>query len=148
MCRRVRLTTVVLSVFYGLAPAEAYAGDQELLQEVEVRILGLVQSPDPRIVWPPQITIEEGPGLNATTDPITSEKAGVVKKVYPRIFLGQELMDRVVEGQADRLAYVLGHELSHVTLGHLNAQLGLTGGPVPPPPDRDGGLDPIPFNES
>ena len=58
--------------------------------------------------------------------PTTTSKES--DQVRPEIVVYAGLLHRVVQGNADRLAFVLGHELGHVVLKHI------AGGPPPARP--------------
>jgi hypothetical protein len=63
------------------------------------------------------------------TDEDKEKPKGSVK-LKPRVVVFRGMMDKIIrtkddkdlEAAADRLAYVLGHELSHITLGHAFRQ--------------------------
>jgi tetratricopeptide (TPR) repeat protein len=107
----------------GLFGGNGFAGDPDrdrmLLNSVTARLFEESRSPDPRVAWPPQVLTDRDLGLNTKIDPTVSTR-GDKTTIYLTISVGQDLMDQVVAGDPDRLAYVIGHELSHASLGHLD----------------------------
>jgi tetratricopeptide (TPR) repeat protein len=80
--------------------------------------------PLPEFVAPPGFEIVNEDAINAfATAKFEGEREHL--RVLPRVVVFQGMMDRVVrgkddrDGEADRLALILGHELSHILLGHV-----------------------------
>lgn len=111
---------VLACLFAAAAPpvrAEVESRDRELLDSVARRLLAVVP-PVPDYVWPPTFEIVDEDKINAyATAKVQGE--GKAAKLAPRIVVYQGLMKRVIERDADRLAYILGHELGHVVLQHI-----------------------------
>lgn len=59
--------------------------------------------------WPPSIRVEESTDLRAFSE---------IENGRPSIVVTTELMKRVVAMDGDRAAFILGHELAHILLGH------------------------------
>jgi hypothetical protein len=72
--------------------------------------------------WPPTLEIIDKDEINAFAT-MRKRKDG---SEYPVVVCYTGLIQRDVEGNADRLAYILGHELSHHILGHTGASAGVT----------------------
>jgi tetratricopeptide (TPR) repeat protein len=97
--------------------------DAQLLAQVGRR-LQAVMDPLPKFVAPPTIEIGANKEVNAyATAKFEEGDKGV--RVLPRVVVFQGMLDRVIraqddpDGDADRLALIVGHELSHVALGHV-----------------------------
>jgi tetratricopeptide (TPR) repeat protein len=83
--------------------------------------------------WPPTCTLVKEDDINAfayvesvgKTGP--GDKAAADARPKPRVVVFRGMIDKVIrtkddkdaDAAADRLAYVLGHELSHILLGHV-----------------------------
>lgn len=100
---------------------------QKILDEVAGRLLGVSRNHPGtnKYVWPPRITLEDMNTINAFADidrdrgsgvPIPDKASG---KFVPLAVVTQQFMDEVAQNDPDRLALVLGHELSHLLLGHV-----------------------------
>jgi tetratricopeptide (TPR) repeat protein len=97
--------------------------DDELLDQVGQR-LRVVMDPLPDFVAPPAFELVAEDKINAyATAKIEGKGASV--RLRPRVVVSQGMLDRVIrskddpDGDADRLALIVGHELSHVALGHV-----------------------------
>ena len=73
------------------------------------------------MTWPPKLELVDKEDINAFATMWRKDS-----KEYPVVVCNAGLIKKVVEGNADRLAYVLGHELAHHILGHTKAQNGDT----------------------
>jgi hypothetical protein len=111
--------------------------DEALVKRVWARLVASAQKPAvPEILWPPTCTIENNPLVNAHAtvavelkplppDKKTKEKEFEVK-LQPRVIIFRGMLEKVIhtpadkdmDAVADRLAYVLSHELCHITLRH------------------------------
>src|SRR6267142_1704623 len=97
----------------GVAHAEISAERQAQTQQVFARLVAVAPAPA-GIPWPPRFEIVEKDDINAYA--VVRKKDDGAPDTVVVCFSG--LLDKVIEGDADRLAYVLGHELAHHTLGH------------------------------
>ncbi len=115
--------------------------DEALVKRVWARLLANAQKPAiPDLLWPPTCTIQNNPMVNAYAtiaidlkplppDKKTKEEEFEVR-LQPRVVIFRGMLEKVIhtpadkdmDAAADRLAYVLGHELCHVTLGHCVIQ--------------------------
>jgi hypothetical protein len=115
------LSCVLLVSAAGGRAEEATPAEQDLVKEVARRLLAVAE-PVPDVVWPPAFEIKGQDALNAYAT-IEVKGAGEKAEVHPRVVVFKGLITRVItfrdEGAADRLAYILGHELSHILLGHV-----------------------------
>jgi tetratricopeptide (TPR) repeat protein len=101
--------------------------DADLLAQVYARLLAVVPQPPGNVAWPPPISLTRENELNAYAAlqverlPYGRRRPRVDKngKFVPYIVVDQQLMDDLIQGEADRLAMVVGHELSHILLGHI-----------------------------
>lgn len=100
--------------------------DNELVDQTWQRLLA-VCDPVAGLEWPPAVRIEPKPVINAYATVLVGKTAGGEVKLLPRVVVFQGMLDKVIRpkddpdkaGAPDRLAYVLGHELSHILLGHI-----------------------------
>jgi tetratricopeptide (TPR) repeat protein len=115
---RYRLVLVVLVLGTATSPVPAEGGpsarDKALLAKVSQRLLA-VCDPVPGFTWPPDFGFEDG-GLNAYA---TIVRKG--EKIHPIIRITPEMMKKVIQGDPDRLALILGHELGHILRRHVLA---------------------------
>jgi tetratricopeptide (TPR) repeat protein len=103
------------------AAAEISESDRALAEQVFHQLLANVPAPAD-MPWPPKLEIVDKDEINAFATMRSQEGGGQ----YPVVVCYNGLLKRVVEGNADRVAYVLGHEISHHTLGHTRATAGGT----------------------
>ncbi len=109
--------------------ARAQAGDdvgtpanKELLAKVSKRLLDACdRDPVPGWAWPPDVQFEDKGKIDAYAALKSDEKPP-----QPIVRLDVLLMEKVVQGDPDRLALVLGHELSHILLRHVGKDRGNT----------------------
>ncbi|HWZ44768.1 MAG TPA: M48 family metalloprotease, partial [Candidatus Saccharimonadales bacterium] len=102
---------------YAAGVSEA---DRALAQQVFQQLLAA--APPPRDVpWPPSLELADKDEINAYAA-ITRHDGNKASTVV--CFNG--VLKQVVEGNADRLAYVLGHELAHHLLNHTKNPAGET----------------------
>lgn len=106
-----------------LPPEETGGSDEDrkLFRDVMDRLLqtDLVRKHFPaHAVWPPKAYIQPRSAkvFNAFAGPVGRDKSG---KTLLRAFITEGYMQKVIQGDADVLAAVMGHELAHVTRGHL-----------------------------
>jgi tetratricopeptide (TPR) repeat protein len=95
--------------------------EKDQVKEVARRLLAVAE-PVPPFTWPPTFEIDGQDDVNASAT-ATIKGEGEDAEVSPKVVIYKGLLDRVIrtpeKGSEDRLAYVLGHELSHILLGHV-----------------------------
>jgi hypothetical protein len=119
--------------------------DDELVKRVWARLLACTERiKDPKIEWPPVCVIANDHDINAfATIAVELKEAATVKgkekpdadaavevKLQPKVFILRGMMEKIIhtkadkdmDAAADRLAYILGHEMSHLLLGHCIAK--------------------------
>jgi len=115
---------LLLAAFAGInAPAFAQAdkkakekeANTALLKEVYDKLLA-VAKPVEGFEWPPDCRLEDEDVINAYAQ-ITKDKDGVYRVPIIRVYSG--MMSRVIQGDENRLALILGHELGHVLKKHI-----------------------------
>lgn len=120
MFLRVGSALAVLLLTLALTPVSARAEirpeHQRLVDEVAKKLLA-VAPPVDGWAWPPIIQIEDSPDINAYAYLEVSEDENVKPQPHIRILTGA--LDHLIQGSADRLAYLLGHELAHITRKHV-----------------------------
>ena len=68
------------------------------------------------MLWPPKVRVDwlERPDeINAYADLV-----GPLDKSQPVIIVTPGMFEKLIEGDDDRLAFIVGHELAHLVLGH------------------------------
>jgi tetratricopeptide (TPR) repeat protein len=94
--------------------ALSVADQQKLADGVLARLLTTAQAQRPKnfgyVSWPPMVMVEGSTELNAY--------AIAIPGCSPNIHITSGLLTRVLMNDPDRTALVLGHELSHILLGH------------------------------
>lgn len=71
--------------------------------------------------WPPEVSV-----LDPARDPSLAEMVGKYNAFanaplcYPTVNITEPMFPDVIQGDEDRLALILGHELGHVLLGHVD----------------------------
>ncbi|MDB4893966.1 MAG: hypothetical protein JWN15_228, partial [Firmicutes bacterium] len=95
--------------------AEVNDADQAQAEQVFQQLLAVTQAPG-GVPWPPDLEIvdKDEPNAYAAIRKHDDHEQAVV-------VCYNGILKRAVEGNADRLAYVLGHELAHHLLGHTRA---------------------------
>lgn len=93
---------------------------KDLIKKVATKLLAVAE-PVPGLQWPPDIAYVDSPKVNAFAS--ATEKNG---KLYPIVRVFDGMMTKVIEGDEDRLAFVLGHEIGHITKRHVLNRKGET----------------------
>lgn len=111
---------MLLMVTAVMATAGVKEADQTLAQQVFQQLLSA--TPAPRDVpWPPVLQIPDKQEINAYA---------VMKKDRDKrqalVICYNGLLQDIVAGDADRLAYILAHELAHHVMGHTKSPAGDT----------------------
>ncbi len=102
------------------AGAEISEADRALTRQVFSRLLAVAPSPSD-IPWPPTLDVVDKDEINAFAAIRKGETAD-----SSVVVCNEGLLNASVEGNADRLAYILGHELAHHLLGHTKRVAGET----------------------
>ena len=77
-----------------------------------------VVTPPQGMIWPPTCAIIYEKEINAYAF-WEENKDG---KLAPIVRVYEGLMDKVVDGDADKLALIVGHEVGHIIMGHTLAK--------------------------
>jgi len=102
------------------ARADVSEADRALAEQVFKQIIASTPVPTD-MDWPPKLEIVDAKEINAfATIRIKDDKK------YPVVVCYEGLIKWDSEGNADRLAYVLGHEIAHHLLGHTTTGPGDT----------------------
>src|SRR5208337_2792658 len=122
MLHRLRPIVVLSCLLTGCSMGMAQTGennaDEELLKRVSERLVA-VMTPVPGFVWPPKFIIQPDPKLDAHAEPPKDDQDP------PLVVVTSGFMTRVIQGDADRLALILGHELGHIALRHITTPKGV-----------------------
>ena len=94
---------------------EVTPADRDLVDQVKHRLLAVAE-PVPGYAWPPTIEVVDDADVNAYA---CNDSKDENNQFRPKIVVYTGLLHRVVQGNDDRLAYILGHELGHVILKHI-----------------------------
>jgi Zn-dependent protease with chaperone function len=90
-----------------------------LLNAVWERLLAVV-TPALGLAWPPQLHVLTDTEVAALRmSPQDPNAFATVYKGTPLVCVNKALLNSIIEGNANRLAFILGHELSHITLRHI-----------------------------
>lgn len=119
-----KIACVVLFVLLaaGTGPAAPpTAADKKLVKDVADKLLAVCPAPPAEYAWPPNIGIQESSSINAFAGLFEKDKQPIKKdgKYLVGIRVTTAMMTRVIAGDEDRLAFVLGHELGHALKKHL-----------------------------
>ena len=117
---------IVLALPTATGWAEVSQSDRELVNHVLSQLLAVTEPPED-LAWPPHVDVSESDKINAFATAKSEEKS---PKLIPVVTITTGMLGQVVQGDADRLAFILGHELGHIVLRHV----------VPKP-----GREPTPF---
>ncbi len=122
------------------------AADKTLVTTVFSRLVATLHRPDRYKVWPPLVGIAPIQDVNAYATLLqpgserSDDEAGIVwlragsgavrtvslpRKggvATPVVVIYMDTLHKVVQGQPDRLAFILGHELGHIMKGHVLQQ--------------------------
>lgn len=111
---RLVFAVLVLGTAASMAPADDGPGarDKALLAKVSQRLLA-VCDPVPGFTWPPDFGFE-GEGINAYATIVRKDD-----KIQPIVRVSSGMMAKVIQGDPDRLALILGHELGHILHRHV-----------------------------
>lgn len=87
----------------------ATAADSAIVRTMFARLMAVTPKPDVPYAWPPKWYIEGKPGeLNAYATP------------DGRVVVTPDMLHLVIKDNQDLLAFVIGHELGHHIMGHVN----------------------------
>ncbi|MCA9257566.1 MAG: M48 family metallopeptidase, partial [Planctomycetales bacterium] len=96
--------------------ADITPAQQELVDLVMGRLLVRIDRPEKYAAWPPEWKIIDDDDLNAFAT-IDYEKSD--QELIPLVRVHRGLLEVVAEMDPDRLAFILGHEIAHLTHGHV-----------------------------
>jgi tetratricopeptide (TPR) repeat protein len=115
--RRSFLAVFVLTAVVTCTPvlAEVSESDRALAEQVFQQLLVSVPPPSD-MPWPPKLEIVDKDEINAFAAMKSQDG-----RPYPIVVCYNGLLRRTIEGNGDRLGFVLGHEISHHILGHTRA---------------------------
>jgi len=112
---RVALICVGLVFCTATAQAEIREKDRKLAEEVWAKLL-IVAEPVEGYAWPPKIDFIDEDVLNAYATLDYKNES----EPQPLVFVYRGMLERVIQGIPDRLAYLLGHELTHILCKHVD----------------------------
>jgi len=114
MCRSLSIALgVALLLACHARSAEPSAEDKALLGKVAKKLLAVAE-PLKGFEWPPDIQMTDHPSVNAYAT--FEQRDG---KNYPIVRVFSGMMSKVIKGDEDMLALVVGHEICHITLRHV-----------------------------
>src|SRR5206468_4671243 len=103
----------------GASQADENDPNVALLNAVWERLVA-VAAPAAPVAWPPELhLLTDAEMTMAKMVPKDPNAFATLYKGSPLVCVNRALLNSIVEGNANRLAFILGHELSHVTLGHI-----------------------------
>ncbi len=112
--------------------SEISSSDCDLVKKVVGRIVPVAELPHTLHTWPPSVYVHDQKDeygnsvLNAFAHPCGGESdVGLPHECseddnpsQPHVHITKKLMDDVIQSREQRLAFVFGHELAHITQGH------------------------------
>jgi len=122
LARTLAAATLLCGLLVGATPARAEISDsdQKMVQDVWARLLSVAEAPE-GFAWPPTIEIVENKDCNAYATIRPSKEGDDPNLHYPISVIYTGMLEQIIQGDSDRLAFILGHELSHITCGHVIA---------------------------
>jgi hypothetical protein len=120
------LLAVWLGCAYSVRAAER-PSHEELINQV-AKLLLAVADPPKDMDWPPKVIVIKDDEINAfATLTLRDDKGEVMARPKPLVAFLSGIMDKVIltkddpdpAGAPDRLAYIMGHEISHLLLKHV-----------------------------
>lgn len=93
------------------------AGDKEFIDSIFQKLIVKIPQPESYNNWPPSIVISNENIFNAYLQ--NNNNNG---KKLTNIIITQKLVNEIVKSNPSRLAFILGHELAHITENHKNLQ--------------------------
>lgn len=115
----------VVVLVSGSLISQPSTSDQELVKEVKARIL-LVVEPVQGVEWPPKFEIIDRSGER---DSMNAWAMTDGDEQHRRVMVTTALLRHVIQGEVDRLAFIMGHELAHIVLSHHAIKLSRTATP-------------------
>ena len=119
---RTWILSLIAFLFLAGAVSPGQTGNDALVQEVFSRLLAAPSATRPQgkyASWPPQVSIisAERDGERVARENRMNAFAAA-PDCHPIVRISQDLLAEIIQGDPDRLALILGHELGHVVLGH------------------------------
>lgn len=101
--------------------------DEALLTQVTNQLLAAARTHPANMVWPPSIRLLSEGEINAYATLLVDqlgtgkwkERVDKQGRFLPVVAVDRLMMEEVIQGNPDRLAMLIGHELSHLLLGHV-----------------------------
>ena len=123
----ISLLLIQLSGLTVAAQSGAQAGgevdprSQQLVEETIARLLSFAGKPTHSYSsWPPPVhVVQAEPGVKMSEGSGDYNAFATAPKCVPYIGITHGLISDIIQYQPDRIAFVLGHELSHLLLGHV-----------------------------
>ncbi len=108
------------------------ASDCDLTKKVARKLLAVIKLEHNLHSWPPDFYVHEqfddkgAPQLNAFAHPcggdidegMPTNCEAPEGQTKPHVHITKKLLDDLIQGREERLAFVVGHEIAHITLGH------------------------------
>jgi Zn-dependent protease with chaperone function len=115
------LTAVLLCcALAGPAAAASRKGDVQLVEQVSRHLLAVTPAVE-GLEWPPKIEIRAA-GTGDEINAFAQVEKGNDGKLRPRVVVTPGMMHKVIRGDRDRLAFILGHELGHIVRRHVQGR--------------------------
>lgn len=100
----------------GVPALAAEATDTALVRKVSRRLLAVLD-PVKEMEWPPTFRILDADQINAYAG-VEARGEGNAPRLSPVVGVTTGMLKQMVQNDEDRLAFVIGHELGHLVLGH------------------------------
>lgn len=117
-----RHKSIVVFFLFATSASAQQSADAGLVESVFRQLLAAPMASRPQAKyasWPPEVAIisADRDGARAA-EQMRLNAFAAAPDCHPVVRISQGLMTEVVQGDADLLALILGHELGHVLLGH------------------------------
>jgi tetratricopeptide (TPR) repeat protein len=112
---------LLFSAAVSAAQAQETQPDTSLVDGVFARLLTVAESV-PQFQWPPTVEANDEDKINAYATAGAAESEA--EKPRAKVVIMRGMLTRVIQDDTDRLAFVLGHELAHIMLGHVRTERG------------------------
>lgn len=118
---RTQLLLIVI-LFITFVQNSYAANDSAFVHEVFNRLITVAYYSD-ELAWPPKIEIKDDTLINAYARGIDFDDSD---RLITRVQITKGMLHTIIQNEPDRLAAVLGHELAHIVLGHIERKRGKT----------------------
>ncbi len=117
-----RTQLLLIGILFISFVQNSYADDSTFVHDVFNRLITVAYHSD-ELAWPPKIEIKDDTLINAYAFGIAMDDSN---RLITGVRITKGMLRTIVQNEPDRLAAVLGHELAHIVLGHIEKRSGKT----------------------